>query len=109
MELKKCPCCGGEAFITTGHIVALWEHKVMCCECGLQIARGGISPSHARAKAIEAWNRREPIDKIVEQLEDKAELTYLNKMEERVGKKQTTGFALGIRAAIEIVKGGGNE
>lgn len=45
-------------------------------------------------------------DKIVEQLEDKAELTYLNKMEERVGKKQTTGFALGIRAAIEIAKGG---
>jgi hypothetical protein len=49
------------------------------------------------------------IDDIVEQLEEKAEPTYLDRMEERVGKKQTTGFALGIREAIEIVKGGGNE
>ena len=45
-------------------------------------------------------------DKIVEQLEQEAELTHLNKMEERVGKKQTVGFALGIRDAIKIVKGG---
>mgnify|MGYP003312476218 CR=1 FL=1 len=49
------------------------------------------------------------IDKVVEQLEQKAKLTHLNKMEERVGKKQTTGFALGIREAIEIVKGGADK
>lgn len=49
------------------------------------------------------------VEGVVEQLEENAELTHLNRMEERVGKKQTVGFALGIREAIEIVKGNGNE
>lgn len=47
------------------------------------------------------------VEGVVEQLEQRAELTYLGKMEKRVGKKQTTGFVLGIREAIETVRNGG--
>lgn len=96
-ELRECPFCGGE--------VELWDNKlerrlygVICKECDC------MTPYfESEVEAIEAWNRREPIDKIVEQLEERADkandywvdgLTYFD------GKED------GIREAIEIVKGG---
>lgn len=102
MKLEPCPMCGGVAFITTGNIVELWQQKVMCCECGLNIVRGGASPSHARERAVEAWNRREPIDKIVEQLEER---------KQKEGNVTLTKIAhnAAIDDAIEIVKGGYEE
>ena len=102
MKPEPCPMCGGVAFITTGNIVELWQQKVMCCECGLNIVRGGVSPSHARERAIEAWNRREPIDKIVEQLEE-------IKMAEKPIEVTKMAYNTAILRAIEIVKGGQNE
>ena len=53
---------------------------------------------------IEKWNTRKPMERIVEQLKEHSSLEYLNRMEERVGKKQTQGFGFGIRCAYEIVK-----
>ena len=115
-ELKPCPMCGGVAFITTGSIVELWQQKVMCCECGLNIVRGGVSPSHAKERAVEAWNRREPIDKIVEQLEKYKELECddidedideaVEDAEELYDIGRSQGRLEAYLNAIEIVKGG---
>ena len=110
MRLKPCPFCGGVAFITTGSSIALlWEQKVMCCECGLNIVRGGISPSHAKEKVIEAWNRREPIDRIVEQLEKERGIAFVTLA--NTGNKELDFTYQNVVAymdkAIEMVKKGG--
>lgn len=60
------------------------------------------------AKVIDAQPTAYNVEDVVEQLENKSSLTHLEKMEERVGKKQTQGFGLGIRCAIDIIKGGVN-
>lgn len=69
MKLKPCPFCGGEAIKTKNPIidedVVTLEHGIICSGCGCRIARLDLEKY-----AIEAWNRREPIDGIVEQLEE---------------------------------------
>lgn len=49
-ELKPCPFCGGEAYVSNG-VPRLWY--VHCPEC---IIDGPIN--NTEAKAIEAWNHR---------------------------------------------------
>ena len=88
MKLKPCPFCGGKG--------ELWNNKltyrlygVICEECDC------MTPYFTtREEAIEAWNRREPIDKVVEQLEESYSCD--------VGALQM----IALDTAIEIVKGG---
>lgn len=40
---------------------------------------------------------------IVERLEERVSLPNMERMEERVGKRQTIGFGFGVRYAVEIV------
>lgn len=108
IKLLKCPFCGGEAKVLR---FPKCERKyVVICENEECMASVGVY-SLTKEASIDKWNTRKPMQEIVEKLEEEVETTYLNKMEERVEKKQTTGFALGIRSAIEIVKevGGMNE
>ena len=93
-QLKPCPFCGGEA--------ELWDNKmeyrlygVLCkeCDCMTPYAVTG-------EEAVEVWNRREPIDKIVEQLGNA-------KDEFSGGTLQEEYYWRGINKAIEIVKKGG--
>ena len=64
-DLKRCPFCGGEAKIdkTTSNAV-----EVACSECSASTPLfwafiGG------EEKAIEAWNTRKPMERIMERLE----------------------------------------
>ena len=102
-ELKPCPFCGGEAKKQAHEVKGLRAIYVVCEKCG---ASSGIYKTrNPRVKdeenpAIKAWNRREPIDKIVEQLEDykmwKEFIVYdLTHRELKI-----------ITKAIEIVRGG---
>ena len=96
-ELKRCPCCKAQAKIITGSVF-MWEHAVSCSECGLSTKMyGGIAPSEARNKAIEAWNTRKPVERILERVK-KLNLDGLKMIEdgtfELIRKKE----------AIEIVK-----
>lgn len=104
MRLKPCPFCGGEAKKQAKEVNGLRAIYVVCEKCG---ASSGIYKTHnPRVKdeenpAIKAWNRREPIDRIVEQLEDykmwKEFIVYdLTHRELKI-----------ITRAIEIVKSGG--
>ena len=53
---------------------------------------------------VKAWNTRKPMERILTRLEEEVTLERMDKMEDRVGKRQTTGFGLGVNASIEIVK-----
>ena len=44
------------------------------------------------------------MEQILTRLEEEVTLERMDKMEDRVGKRQTTGFCLGVNASIEIVK-----
>ena len=66
-NLKPCPFCGGEAFISTiEHDTAnrpngyRFHGEVMCRRCQATAGTTGfdISFEQATQKAIEAWNRR---------------------------------------------------
>lgn len=90
MKLKLCPFCGGEATVWNGNIdddCSDVYYDVYCMDCNCMTPK-----FHTEESAIVFWNRREPIDKIVEQLEE------LSKYEVVENK---------FKKAIEIVKKGG--
>lgn len=94
MKLKPCPFCGGVAV----QRFSIWgeSYAYGCCTTGcMGNVHNYTSGFKTDKEAIEAWNRREPIDKIVEQLGEKflAEKNFRAK-----------GCWLD---AIEIVKSGG--
>ena len=106
-KLKPCPFCGGEAKLERG--TTQLDNFVYCSDCG-----SGTRFFNTKQSAIEAWNRREPTDKIVEQLEQ------IQNFEERTGrgycpdgdecryKYSDLGCThCAFEKAIEIVKKGG--
>ena len=84
-KLKPCPFCGGEAEKQWGMMAIYW---VECTDCGAEGSQHG-----SLEEAIAAWNTRNSMDRIVEQLEE-----------------QSYGFEgleyIDLNTAIEIVKGG---
>lgn len=101
-ELRWCPFCGGEAYL---HIHE--RYGIECDNCGMGL--GCICDTEE--EAIKRWNRREPMDKIVEQLEEKADIANDNWGFHRNNSfgSYFDGEEDGIRSAIEIVKKGGAE
>ena len=92
-KLKPCPFCGGEAAVSERYDEYC---AVRCITCGAK-----TNFSMTKKGAIELWNRRKPIDKIVEQLEKKkSSLTV------EYGTRYVAGLYDGYAKAIEIVKGG---
>lgn len=61
-NLKPCPFCGGEAGVSERYDEYC---AVRCITCGAK-----TNFSMTKKGAIELWNRREPIDKVVKQLEE---------------------------------------
>ena len=91
-ELRRCPFCGGEARWAND------EHNwIECSYCGAEIRYFTVEE-----EAIEAWNRREPMDRIIKQLEREVEWVKVN----CGGLYVRTGATLELLKAIEIVKGG---
>ena len=99
-KLLPCPFCGGEAFFATegGNWIA-------CKLCGAE------TDYFERAKeAINAWNTRKPMERIVERLEQQAE-QYHRREKEHEDKNITVqiskkyfGKACSYEHAIDIVK-----
>lgn len=61
-KLLNCPFCGGEAETEWHH--GYWG--VRCQSCYVEVTADGMND------AIEVWNTRKPMDRIVEQLERRA-------------------------------------
>lgn len=103
MKLKPCPFCGGEAEFRTNliDVIGGWHTVVYvwCPTCEARSHRVFYTAEYDKIEAAERWNRREPIDKIVEQLEDEKEKA----LELCDGNSRYKGYT----RAIEIVKSGG--
>lgn len=99
-ELRRCPFCGGEAEIRkevdTSFMdgVAFVAYKVVCSKCWASPLPNNYYGD--KQEAIDRWNRRKPIDEIVEQLEVEKERA----LELFDGNSRYKGYA----RAIEIVK-----
>ena len=70
-ELKSCPFCGGEATLTNKlskdeYGQRLWN--VCCFGCANR-----TSSYWDKEIAIEAWNTRKPLERVIERLEEQAE------------------------------------
>ena len=89
MKLKPCPFCGGEADVWGVVIDDEYYYEAYCTACDCMTPKFRTEKS-----AIKFWNRREPMDKIVEQLKEcRAKCAF----DAEVHAYQT---------AVRIVKGG---
>lgn len=89
-KLKKCPFCGGEA-----ELIGNRFFRVMCTECNAH-----IEDFETAIEAITAWNTREPIERIVDRLEENLSIAR----QSSYGNEISLGIASGLNLAIEIVK-----
>lgn len=89
-ELKCCPFCGGKAKYM--EIKDFFVSRfVTCAKCGIETPRNFLN----RKDAIKRWNRRTPMDNIVEKLEEKTEFLkdctkYGNESAEQQEKSYST-------------------
>lgn len=97
-QLKKCPFCGGNARISCDPEVErdsmgrLWAFTVVCDSC---CATSGLNFTPERA--CESWNKRKPLERIVERLQEKKTDAF-----ERLFDGGSRG--IGFCEAIKIVK-----
>lgn len=106
-ELKRCPFCGGEAKIdkTIANTVS-----VECTVCHASSRMILCTEGDIEQKAIEAWNTRKPMYRIVEQLEECYEryedLEYYEHLENgrSLDFEYCHGKKDGVNEAIGIVK-----
>ena len=103
-KLLPCPFCNGEAELQQfGSIIPYYF--ISCKECGCRQAE-----SISKEAVLNAWNTRKPMERIVEQLEEKLELAEKQK-EECIFKglpyyDRTEGYIVATSNAIEIVRNG---
>ena len=69
IKLLSCPFCGGEAILDREDIFCDYCHLSMKIDDRLY-NREAENYEEARTQAIEAWNTRKPMDRIVEKLEE---------------------------------------
>ena len=107
-ELLPCPFCGGEAEYSEHHednggvevYYREYHYYMVCCDkCHLT-----FTSTLDKEDVVRRWNTRKSMEQILTRLEEEVTLERMDKMEDRVGKRQTTGFGLGVNASIEIVK-----
>ena len=93
IKLLPCPFCGGEAKLYSGIGYAVVGCKKEDCQ-----GSACCYKYNSKKEAIEQWNTRKPMERIIERLEEERKYSYENfKDEERAWRK-------GLRTAIKIVK-----
>ena len=105
--LLRCPFCGGEAKIDKTIANTVSDECTVCHASSRMIL---CTEGDIEQKAIEAWNTRKPMDRIVEQLEECYEryedLEYYEHLENgrSLDFEYCHGKKDGVNEAIEIVK-----
>lgn len=111
-RLKKCPFCGGEARLEQVPS-ATWDKFVVTCKspkcCAFYIGYCDEGLYDTRTKAIESWNTRVPMQKIVERLEKDSKHWWKMKQEalkfnEGDLVNRYDAFEIASNNAIDIVK-----
>lgn len=97
-EIKRCPFCGGEATLTNKlskdeYGQRLWN--VCCFGCANR-----TSSYWDKEIAIEAWNTRKPLERVIERLETESDFFG----GEPMGTLQKSFYCKGVEKAIEIIK-----
>ena len=104
--LKPCPFCGGEAEFIQEDIAGLYA--VNCKECKCRTPFHFDFGEGSEKKALKVWNRRKPLEDIVEQLEKEKGIAFVTLA--NTGDKELDFAYQNVVAymdkAIEIVKGG---
>lgn len=62
-EIKPCPFCESEAELRQGHTVL--DNYVQCKRCGCR-----TKVFNTKRCAVKAWNKRKPMDRIVEEVNE---------------------------------------
>ena len=105
-RLKPCPFCGGDAEVFQVSTPTYEEFVVTCKNrncCAFYIGYGDVGLYPTEQKAIEAWNTRKPMDRVVEQLK---EVSFIDWDEEYIDNGECLIY---LADAIEIVKEGGKD
>lgn len=99
-ELKKCPFCGGVpiVFESSNGPFAFGKY-VVCGKCGCQTLL--YTGKDAEEKAIESWNKRKPVENVLERLRHEIEKSCLASME---GDKRASIANHAYNKANKIVK-----
>ena len=97
-RLKPCPFCGGEGKLEINREMGGTQYQVLCTNCPTTVGRHWF---WKKEDAINSWNTRKPMDRIVERLEAEKYRGMESLEPIRVA------FNFGINKAIEIVKEGG--
>jgi hypothetical protein len=95
-KLLPCPFCGGEA----KRAVVFGRNGVECRTC-LCMMRGWLDATPE--EIAEQWNTREPMERIVERLEE-SKGTYIDEHGKELYQED---YFIDIDEAIKIVKAGG--
>lgn len=103
IKLLPCPFCGGEAELDNSVANAV---SVECTVCHAS-SPIFLRMSDREQKAIESWNTRKPMERILTRLEEE-ERTLQDKYERNLKKEYDDPFVSGrlceLECAIEIVK-----
>ena len=104
IKLKPCPFCGGEAKLYSGIGYAVVGCKKEDCQ-----GSACCYKYNSKKEAIEHWNTRKPMERIVERVEE-ARQKYQRLLKEQ-GEKEDEAINILFRGMMNIVKevGGLNE
>ena len=88
-ELKRCPCCGGEATLCNYYFV-------QCKKCGISTLT-----FITKEEAIKAWNTRKPMENIAERLE-----VLSDEAQDKIADDlfYYDGYGDGVDMAMRVVK-----
>ena len=110
IKLLPCPFCGGKAVIY--HQSSKYTNRdgnfVHCMECGCRTklfeCYGNTTKTHEDTKqeAIEAWNTRKPMERIIEQLTESKE--HYRRLWNKNQDDEDYGALSAYENAIDIVK-----
>ena len=111
-ELKCCPFCGGKARFRIYDLKGYrgnYEYIIRCDNCNIQFKEDDVYQSKikARQKVIDKWNTRNPIDRIVAELEQSTNnLTY---NDSKFGRMTLDIPMVQLETCKEIIRKGGAE
>ena len=94
MKIMNCPCCSSSAHLETMKVRKGWEANICCNDCGLNIHTITFdTEEEAINNAVEKWNKRKPMERIVDRLEGL-----------RAKPTETVYDTILVGSVIEIVK-----
>ena len=103
IKLLPCPFCGGDNLGFYHNHLFRDGYEVRCYDCHF-----GLQESRTKQEAIEAWNTRKPMERIIERLEEELKLSDIEKerciRENPLQFDEAKGYSTGISNAIDFVK-----